>query len=675
MTYTIGEPLDEEQLVQVLDEQWNQACDFYTAELADNQEHALKFYNGEPFGDEVDGLSQIVLTDVRDAVDHMAIQVIKPFVAGERVVELEARCEEDERFVDEATEAVSKAFMRGQDGFRVIHDWCKAGLKEDYCALKSSVEIERKVITERFMADADQATLAAESGAEVADNGDGTFTVTVRKEVEVPRFYDYTLPSEEYRFTRRARSEDDADYQAHACRKTRSDLVMMGFDADTVYELPVGDTEIDLDPRAAERDKYAWRTLHNSNPSMQEVLLLEEYIRIDADGDGIAELLKVFRVAKTILSVEVVNEQPFTVFTPYPEPHRLVGTGLAARSMLYQRVRSVVARQLMNGIYRHNEPRFWVPQESVTPETLDDLLETVGPVRGKGVAPTLLQGNFDASKSLTVMEFFSRERQMATGITDINQGLQPDVLNTTATAAQIQDDRGAETAEFIARVFGEAFARAFIKKYRLLKQLGEPFDIKVDGKYRKVDPSAWPDDVDVIVRVGLGTGRKDTRLGILNNLLQIQREGFVAGLVGEEHIFKTVSGIVKDAGLGQPDDYWRKPDPNQGPKPEKPDPEMAKVEAEAQMAAAKLQGEQQLAAARLDIMRQEAEVKAQLARDAAAEQAQLARDRADFEARMAMEQADREYELARVQADRNAELARIKADALPDNRPGGDLDK
>jgi hypothetical protein len=675
MTYTLGEPLDEDALVMALDEQWHQACDYFTSEIADQQEVALKFYNGDPFGDEVDGLSQIVLTDVRDAVDHMAIQVIKPFVSGERVVEIEAKNEDDEQYADEATEAVSKAFMRGQDGFRVIHDWCKAGLKEDYCALKSTVMMERKVVTQRMMADADQAMMAQEGGAEVEDNGDGSYTVTVKQEVTTPKFYDYTIPSEEYRFTRRARSEDDADYQAHACRKTRSDLVMMGFDAEQVYELPTGDDELIWDGRATARDKYDGRDDNNSNPSMQEVLLLEEYIRIDADGDGVAELLKVFRVAKTILSVEVVNEQPFTVFTPYPEPHRLVGTGLATRSMLYQRVRSVVARQLMNGMYRHNEPRFWVPQESMTTETLDDLLETVGPVRGKGNAPTVMGGNFDVSKSLTVMEFFSRERQMATGITDINQGLQPDVLNTTATAAQIQDDRGAETAEFIARVFGEAFARAFIKKYRLLKELGEPFDIKVDGQYRRVDPSQWPDDVDVLVRVGLGTGRKDTRLGILNNLLQIQREGYLEGLVGEEHIFKTISGIVKDAGLGQPDDYWKKPDPNAEPQPEKPDPEMAKVQAEAQMAQARLQGEQQLAEARMRLMQQEAQMKSQLAQAEAEEKARLARERAEFEATMAIEQADREYQLAVMQAERNADIAERKAAALPTNRPGGDLDK
>ena len=625
------EPLDEAQLLNVLEEQSVSARDYYNNEIADEQEAAIKFYECERFGDEVEGQSQIVLPDVRDAVDHMTIQVIKPFVSGDRVVEFEAKSEEDSQYADEATEAVSKTFMRGQDGFRVIHDWVKAGLKEKFCALKSTASIERKVVTRRFQIDAEQLAMLDEAMAATAEQlPDGSFRVTERQEVSVPRFYDYTLPSEEYRFSHRARSEEDADFQEHICRKTRSELVQMGFDVEQVYELPTDTESLITDGRANARDD-SYGMEGPTDASMQEVLLHEAYIRIDADGDGIAELLQVFRVGSDILrwsdgslAVMAMNEQPFTVFTPFPEPHRLVGKGLADKAMMSQRVRSVVARQLMNGMYRHNEPRFWVPDESMTENTLDDLLETVGPVRGKGMAPTLLGGQFDVSKSLGVLEFFSREREVSTGITDINQGLAPDVLNTTATAAKIQDDRSAQTAEFISRVFGEAFARACAKKYRLLKEMGEPFDLKIDGEYRRVDPTLWPDDFDVMVRVGLGTGSKDHRLQLRMSLLEMQKEGMQIGMARKEHLFHNAAAIVKDAGLGQADDYFVNPANEPEGEQEQPDPAMMEMQGKMQieqqklaMAETKMQHDMQMAEQRLqwemDLAERRMQTEAQLA--------------------------------------------------------------
>lgn len=648
----MNEPLDEARLLTILEEQSRAAEDFYAAEIAEDQENALRFYEGELFGDEVEGLSQVVLPDVRDAVDHMTVQVIKPFVSGDRCVEFEAKSSDDAQYADEATEAVAKTFMRGQDGFRVIHDWVKAGLKERFCALKSTATIERKVVTERFVVDDEQLAMMDESVAATAEQmPGGMYRVTLRREVSVPRFIDYTLPSEEYRFSARARSEDDADFQDHVCRKTRSDLVEMGFDVEQVYGLPTDGDDSFVDGRAVARDG-GYRFDAESDASMQMVALHEAFIRIDADGDGVAELLQVFRVGRTLLrwasgelAVAVVNEQPFTVFTPFPEPHRLVGKGLADKAMLSQRVRSVVVRQLLNGMYRHNEPRFWVPQESVTPETMDDLLETVGPVRGKGAAPTLLGGNFDVSKSLGVLEFFSQEREQSTGITDINKGIAPDALNTTATAAQIQDARSAETAEFLSRVFGEAFARACVKKYRLLKEIGEPFDLKIDGEYRRVDPSLWPDDVDVLVRVGLGTGNKDHRLQLRMSLLAVQREAMAEGMADKHHVFNNLAAIVKDAGLGQTDDYFA--NPKTTPEQQRqPDPETLKVQAQMQLNAAKLEGEQQLAQQRMDLARAEAAAQADLARAKAALDAELARDKAGAEMALAEERMRFEQRLA-----------------------------
>lgn len=635
------EPLDQAALLAALQDQWAASNDHYATEIADAQADAISFYNAELFGDEVEGKSQIVLPDVQDAVDYMVMQCIKPFVSGDTVVEFEARDDSQQEAADQATAAVSTTFMRGQDGFRAVHDWLKAGLKERFCAIKTTMTVEQSVVTERLLVSADQLAMVDEQVAATAqDNGDGSFTIERRVERSVPTFNDYTLPSEEYRFAPSARSEDSAVYQAHVCRKTRSDLVAMGFDAELVYEeLSSGSTEMLTDQRASQRNRYSGRR-DAVNASMQEVELIEEYVMIDADGDGIAERLKVFRVGTTILSVEQVNDQPFVVFSPFPDPHRMVGLGLADKAMMSQRVRSIVARQLMNAMYEHNNPRFWIPDESVTEHTYDDLMEGIGPVRGRGVAPQLMGGNFDVSRSLTVLEFFSREREVRTGITDTNQGLAPDILNTTATGAKLQHEQGQQTEQFIVRVFAEALGRLFVKKLRLLKEYGEPLTVKIDGRSVTVDPGAWPDEFDVVVKVGVGTNDKTHRNQVRMQLLELQREALGVGMAKPEHLYRTLSGLVKDAGLGQPGDYFNAPDQMEQQEPQ-PSPDMIEAQEKARSEQAKLM---------------------------------LQKEKQDAEQRLAEQRLAWEIDFAERKMEAEAQLALIKsAGGMADNRPGGSL--
>jgi hypothetical protein len=519
----------------------------------------------------------------------------------------------------------------------------------------------------------------------IVDNGDGTLSITVRQAVKRRYFYDYTVPSEEYRFSPRARHEDKADYQAHVCRKTRSDLVEMGFDVETIYDLPTGEDTLWSDGRAQERDEdhdRGWADTRQA--SMQELELWEEYIRIDADGDGVAELLKCFRVGDRLLSRKIVTDHPFTVFCPFPRPHRMVGDSLAEKAMDVQRIRSVVARQLMNGMYLSNMPRYWLPQESMNENTIGDLLTVIpgAPVRGKGAPPSPLNAGFDIGKSLGVLEFWSGEKESRTGITRMNQGLDSDTLNKTATGTALMQAQGQQYEEFIARNFAECVGRMFWRKYRLVKDVGEPFTVKVGGTYAEVDPTSWPDEPDLVIRTGLGTNRKEYRIAQRMQLLEIQREGMEIGLVDGRRLFNSAAGLVRDMGIGQPDDYFI--DPASNPQPEgaeRPDPEMVKAQADAQAQQAKIEGEQQLAAMRLQSQREEGALKIELAREQAAAEAELARDKASAEMALAREKFAFEQQLAaermRIEETRAAREAdrRDREAELPKNRPGGDLDK
>ena len=691
---TLDAPLSHAELAAMLAEDERMALSFRDSTLADEQAVAIDYYEARPFGDEEEGLSQVVTPEVAEVVDYMTISVSRTIVSGDRVVEFECAEADCEAAAEEATAAVTYCFMKQQDGYRVIHDWIQSGLIEKIGIAKTCAETREVARKHRGHFDEEQLALLHSSGVEISaatENGDGSFHVEMVERTQETRFVDYPVPSEEFLFASRTRHEDEAEYLCHRSAKSVSDLIEMGFDRELVESLPADPMTISQDSRATVR----WLDETQVAPSgVKQVWLREEYKRVDLDGDGVAELVKIFRVEDVILDVEEVDEPPFVVWCPFPRAHRLVGHSLADKVMDLQRVKSVILRQQLNGLYLTNNPRMYVPQDCMTEDTIDDLL-TVRPgglVRGKGSSkPEPLYEPFDMSKGMSMLQYIAGERESRTGITRLNQGLDADTLNKTATGTALMQAQGQQMEEYVARNFAEALARLFAKKLRLMMAVGKPLAVKIDGQARQVDPTRWPGGLSANVRVGLGSGRKEQRLQYRAQMLDMQKEALPVGLATKRNIFRNLSAMVRDAGLGIPTDYFLDPASPEGQAAEgggqAPHPELVKAQADAeaqrqrlmfarQKAEAELTLGQQHGAAKLNALREESALKLQLERDKAAAEAALARER------MAMEfgLAERRFQAEQAERQRRRRGRRPFPAPAPDDpiaamRPGGALDQ
>lgn len=650
----IEAPQDIEELASFLRREYDTADNYYD-QLALLTTQAFAYYEAQPFGNEIEGRSQIVLPDVQETIDYMQQSVLRTFVSGDNTVEFEATDESDAQAAEDASAGINYIFMRQQDGFRILHDGLYDGLLKKIGIFKTGVETVEKVSRQQIIATEDELALIAETGAEVEgyeDNGDGSVTATIKVERREKRFVDYAIPLSEFRFNPRARHEDEADYLCHVCEKTRSDLVEMGFDPEQAYSLPSFGRDLEYDETESANLDSHYR--EENSKALEKVLLCEEYARIDLDGDGIAERVKVCRVENEVLryadgepAVETVDDQPFAVFCPFPRPHRLVGYSLADKVMHIQYQRSFVGRQLFDGLALSNMPRPIVDVDRAEAETYDDILSPIpgSPIRVKGGAASVqpFVTGFDPQKSLAVMEWITGERESLTGITRLNQGLDADTLNKTATGTAMMQAQGQQNEEAIARQFAETISRLFVKKYRLMKAEGEPFRVKVDGQYREVDPSQWPDDINVTVKVGLGTNSKDKRIQYRMVLGQQLAQSLQAGLSGPEHVYKHFDGLARDMDIGTGDDFAYDPAKMPEQEGEKPDPAVVeaqgKLELEREKAGASAQLERDKVAAQIDTQREKHMLDMQVAREKAALEAELARDRTAAEIELARERA------------------------------------
>lgn len=673
----MDETLTDEEIVSLLREQADAADRFYNTDLADRQANALDFYDSEPFGDEEDGRSQYIEPVVEQTIDDMTVDLMEAFVSGDRVVELEANDEASEEAAAQATEVIHYLFMRKQKGYRITLDWLQSGLVETLGVVKVVCVEETKKVKRQSVVDLDTlATFGEEEYSAAQDNGDGTFTIEITEQQRVKKYLVLPIPSEEFMFSPRMKAMDDKVYKAHVCEKTISDLIEMGFDRETVEALPTDSDNHETDSRQNARWRDDNWTDTERKGAMRKVMLREEYDYIDLDGDGVAELVRAFRVDDVLLSREPWDEQPFVAFCPYPRAHRMVGKGLAEKVMPDQRVESVITRQMLDGLYASNSPRRWLPEESIGDTTIDDLLN-VRPnaiIRGRGLtAPQNMSENFDLSKSLTVLQRFSDRRQNRTGLTDLGRGMDKNAMNDTASGQAQLMAAGEKQIRYVARNFGEAMAEMFLKLMRLVKTHGEYMTIKIGSKFQEIDPSQWPEEMDFSIRVGLGTNGKDKRIAYRLQVAELQSQALAGGtgLVEAKHLYNTGQGLIRDMGLGEPSDFFADPeapkvDPVTGEpiqEQEKPDPAMAQVEAEAQLKAKKLDDDRAMSESKMALQAREQEYSFQLARERADFEATLARDKADFEANMARERAAIEQSLAMTKAATN----------LPDNRPGGSL--
>ncbi len=535
----------------------------------DRREVAISFYNGELFGDEEEGRSQLVTRDVAEVVDYMTVSLLRTVASGDRVVEFEGRTSAQDQYSDDATEIIAQTFMRRQKGYQLLHDWVKAGLIEITGVVKTYPEPQPKKRRALQNVSALQLAMAQQQGVEVIEaeetgefdeQGTPLFNVTVLQE-QPPKFCDHAVPNEEFRCAPDARDLDSSVYLAHLPPKTISDLVTMGFrkaDVEDLEHVAVEDgtlARVRDGNRDTNIDRQGANTLLNYR---------EEYVLYDLNGDGIAERLMVHRVGNHVLAVEEVEDHPFEEWCPFPMPHRRIGQSLAEKVMDIQRTRSVVLRNTMDGFYASNKPVTYVHEDSMGDSTVEDILS---PAHGKlvrwrgAVPPTERTNYFDPGSGLSMLEQLVGERESRTGITRLNQGLDADALNKTATGTALMQAQGQQIEEYLARNFAEAMARLFAKKLKIMKRYGGIQPLRVDGEFREVDPTLWDEDMDLAIRVGLGSGRKDQRLSNRMQLLEIQKLCIQSGLriVSEEHIYNSLKGIAADAGLGNVNDFAADP--------------------------------------------------------------------------------------------------------------------
>tara|TARA_Y100001938_G_scaffold148419_1_gene232078 strand:- start:2842 stop:4896 length:2055 start_codon:yes stop_codon:yes gene_type:complete len=613
--------MSDNELASHLSAEIEQATGHMNSELSSQREDSMKYYLGEKFGNEIDGRSEIVTTDVRDTVEYIMPSLMRIFTTHNNVAEFEPQGPEDIEMAEQATDYVNYVFNKQNNGFKVLYDAFKDALISKTGIIKHYWEEKTEVSTESYanlteieyqsiLANDDlevlQHTETKLQEAQVDENGMMITPEVITHDVKAKRTKTggqvkvVSVPPEEFLISRRAVDIESAPFICHRVKKTVSDLVLEGYDKAVVEDLPTySQSQAEYNEERLARFSYDDDSIppDEGEGASRQVWLDECYTHIDLDGDGVAELRKITKGGNQILENVEIDYIPFSAICPLPIPHKFYGMSVADTVKDIQLIKSTIVRNILDNMYLTNNARYAVLAGQVE---LDDLLTSrpggIVRMRAPG-AVTPLPTPQISGDAFNMVKYLDQIREERSGVSKMTQGLNPDVLTSHVTSGAISaaTESSMQRIELIARIFAETGIKDVFKCiYQLIQRYEDREKIVyLNNKFVPIDVSRWRDKLNCTINVGIGSGSQQSKMQTMNGIMQIIQQlvqnGGMGTLVTPQNIYNAVSEFMAQSGYKNADQFISNPQMMPPPQPPQPTPEEKIATQKAEIEVQKLQ--------------------------------------------------------------------------------------
>jgi len=578
------EPLDQTQIESIVSKAITDAVDFIDSEIAPQRIKAQRYFDGEVDIGYEEGRSRVVATKCREVVRGLKPSIQRIFLTSEKPVEFVPRGPEDVASAEQATSFVSYKFQQ-HDGYRVLNDVFqdamvkKAGIAYVYYneEVKTEIHTFTNLTDEEFalVVEADDVeVLEHEMRISVALDEQGLDIEVPEHDVKVSKAIPEgdicieSIPPEDFFVDRNARSVEDYYICGHSTEMRVADLIAMGFSPDDLSGLDSSEYSVTDDEAEFVRRGYSVDESEDENISgaSKKITVTNAYMELDIEGTGIPRLYQFLCAGSTykLLNFYEADYAPYAIFECDPEPHAFFGTSLVDLVMDDQDAATSMLRGVLDNVALTNNPALQIIDGQVA---VDDLLNNeIGRiVRVKQPGAVMeMAVPFTAGQTLPALQYFDQAVDNKTGVSKMAQGLDPDVLkSSTATAIAASQEGQTGQAEVIARNFAEGGMRQMFRMMLdlMVKHSDNEEIMRLNGQFVPVDPRAWDTDMDLMVNVGIGTGRENERAAALQQALQIQQQIFQAygpqnGIVSLTQIRNTLADLLAIGGLRNADRYF-----------------------------------------------------------------------------------------------------------------------
>lgn len=530
------------------------------------------------------GVSSIVDTSTTEVIEAYTAVLCDLFLNNQKLAKFIPLDNQPGSFqkAKEASLITNYAIFKQNKGWEILSSWIKAALLwknsvirwdyvedyeyeiEEYDRIDSlrldelladeDVEIVGELTFENEFTDVTPDTLSS---------GESTLVyvdVRLRRKTDKSRVKIETIPPENFRIARDARSIEEASFVGIQTELTRSDIRKMY--PDIAERLNSDDMWNSLEEAsfrytediAARKMVTGQNYLSDSSSAAdfleanKEVLVTECWVNVDRDGDGIAELKHLIVAGNYVLHEEDVDTIPLAHLAPIDIPFEFYGMSMSDFARSSTLASTAILRGFIENTYLTNYSPKLADPNVVDFSALQNMRpKQIIPTNGSPVgAVQAMAPETISSGTVPLLEYMQIIKEQATGMSKAAQGLNDTLYVSGNSEAKLQAVQSAsqKRIQHIARRFAETGLKRLAEGvYRTMrKHLNKNINMLAGSEYLSVNPQNLPRKMECEIILDIG---ENSNINMIQKLQRVGQEVLPALMQGgQQMVIKPEAGAV-----------------------------------------------------------------------------------------------------------------------------------
>ena len=582
----------DEEITSIINDSIRQAVGSFTSgsELQEQREAAINYYTQQAKGNLFpQGVSKVVTSDTMEIVDSYLAVISELMLSNGKIAKFNPSDPSQTVAAGLASELTNHCIFTKNNGWVQLNTWIKGALLfknsiirwkwEDYSSTKVE-EYENITILEldAILAEGDAEVIEIRVGEGIdPESGQESYEyVSVRKEIDKSKVCLENIPPESFMINKGAVDIESANFIGIQTEMTLSELREMGFDvSDDIGEgTESSNFSFDYESSVRQSINEIEQNFHEDFAGIanREVVVTESWIKVDRDGDGVAELKRFITVGEEVLLEEYADSIPVACLNPIEIPHSFYGMSIADATKSATEIKTTITRGMIENVYLSNYGRTLADPNTVDFRALQSPEpHQIIPTNGSPMSSvhTLVPAQL-APSTFSLLEFMNTEKEMATGMTRAAQGVNEKLFDSGNSAGKIAmvEQAAQKRISYVARRFAETGFKDLCKGvYSLILDNSE--SILRDYSYYNITPESLMELDNLTVDIDVGANSSaNTQENMMMMAQQIMPMLYQSpeskGIINPKAPFAIARQLLESMGIDNWVDFLVDPDTEQG---------------------------------------------------------------------------------------------------------------
>lgn len=444
-------------------------------------------YNGEAYGNEVDGKSKLVSRDIKKQSEWQHAPLLEPFVSTPDIIKARPRTYEDAKAARNIALLLNTQFCTQFNRYNFMSKALQILDQEGTCVVRLGWEYEEKEIEELEYFEVpnpqyEQASQIA-AGLQASGNEEALQNLMAQMQnipqtIQQSKIIKRVKPVKNRPTATLCRNEDIFIDPTCMDDMDNCQFVIYRYETD-LSSLKLNGTYKNLDKIAMElsstsTDDYKPVDTTNfefSDKARKKLLVYEYWGNLDINGDDIAEPIMCAWIGDVVIKLEenpFPDKKPPFIITPFsPRPFSLYGESNAELLSDIQKIKTAIYRGFIDNITRSNNGQKGFKLGSLDAINKKRFLSGEN-FEFQGHLPTdIYEGRFNElpGSSFNLLTLMNQEAESLTGVSSFNAGITGNALGSTATAVRSAVDSASARRINIVRNASENLVKPLLRKW------------------------------------------------------------------------------------------------------------------------------------------------------------------------------------------------------------------